>query len=435
MRHRVTTNLGCLEMSENNDRPSEQPATVCQYAEIQGVRHTVTALSGSQFQATGFTGGHDFVQRVQMLDINPETTKVVLIGTSKYPKDRNLHSLPQVSKNIQELLRGFSNPKIIGIPRKNIRRIVNERTPSKVLVELDKELKKAQETIIIYYAGHGLLDEELKLHLTTQDTTRVNVTSNGINYERVRKKIKHSKARRKILILDCCYSGIAVHLGEKPPISLPLENIEIEGTYIITSSPANEEAEAHSLRGEAYTAFSGELLRVLKHGIDNGKAIMTLSEIYENIEKEFKSRKLPKPQQLIVKDMYRLAFAYNRKFEKPQPYPVPLPRPPIILRRNWILTAALAILLFITFASKRFFSHIQVIIRFLSPPVVSTPAPLANKFQVGDKVRVKEGVEGIEGINPGDKGIVMQNDDDILEIKFLSGVIELVSTEDVEKVP
>lgn len=113
-------------------------------------------------------------------------------------------------------------------------------------------------------------------------------------------------------------------------------------------------------------------------------------------------------------------------------------------RRKWILLiVGLAILSFILGASYQFLPGVQTFVhRFVFIPTPAptvtpafTPTPFTEKFHVGDRVRLKEGVEWSEGIKAGDIGTVNQVDGDLLIITFDSGNSEIASSEDVEKVP
>src|SRR6266478_354751 len=90
----------------------------------------------------------------------------------------------------------------------------------------------------------------------------------------------------KILILDCCFSGRAIQFAMGTEDDLLRSNLsDIEGTYVLTSTRANQLAVAPI--GKKYTAFTGELLRALKRGINNGKEEISLRELYEHLRTKF----------------------------------------------------------------------------------------------------------------------------------------------------
>lgn len=93
-----------------------------------------------------------------MLSIDPDATRVVLIGASEFPRDPDhLPELPAVKANIWDLARLLHDPGIVGIPAGNIVTILNEEKASDVQEKLAKVAKEATDTLVVYYSGHGLV--------------------------------------------------------------------------------------------------------------------------------------------------------------------------------------------------------------------------------------------------------------------------------------
>ena len=68
------------------------------------------------------------------LSFIPENTRAVLIGNSHFPKDRKrLAPLLSIKSNIYDFEQILSDPKIIGIPRRNIITLLDEQNPHTVL--------------------------------------------------------------------------------------------------------------------------------------------------------------------------------------------------------------------------------------------------------------------------------------------------------------
>lgn len=252
-----------------------------------------------------------------MLSLVPEASRVILMGASEFPRDPdNLPPIPAVRANIQDLeavLTGYA----MGIPRKNIEIILDERNPSYAAEKIVKASREAEDTLIVYYAGHGLVGQNTsELFLATKLTTVSEAEYNSLRWETVRRAIGESMARTRIVVLDCCFSGRALDIMAAED-SLLQAALEIEGTSAIASAPANQTAKAPP--GERYTTSTGELLWILREGIDNGKEGITLKEIYEHICTEFRRCvHLPVPQQAIFLDIDNQPTAYSvRSFLAP----------------------------------------------------------------------------------------------------------------------
>src|SRR3954453_17392874 len=92
-----------------------------------------------------------------MLSFDTAGTQIILIGTTKCPHDpTNLPDLPSVANNIAELNRIFRDPDIIGLNEENLEVILDPPSSTQLLIRLSKAAKKARDTFLIYYAGHGI---------------------------------------------------------------------------------------------------------------------------------------------------------------------------------------------------------------------------------------------------------------------------------------
>jgi len=249
-----------------------------------------------------------------MLSIEPEKTRAVLIGASRFSRDPdNLPPLPAVKSNISDLKKVLADGNVIGIPPENITDILDESNPARILEELAKASREAEDTLIVYYAGHGLVGKTSpQFFLATEGTTDEDLEYNSIPFENVRRAINETGARKKILIIDACYSGRALDImGTKS--SILQSNIDLKGTFAIASAPSNQPAIAP--KGEKHTAFTAELLKVLNEGIDNGREEITLREIHEQIRAEFRRRTdVPEPKHANIQDADRIIIARNRRY-------------------------------------------------------------------------------------------------------------------------
>ena len=100
-------------------------------------------------------------------------------------------------------------------------------------------------------------------------------------YDELRRVVADSRATKKVVILDCCFSGraLADQAGDEETI---LGQVGIEGTYLLTATAAN--AVALAPPGERYTAFTGTLLGLLNQGIPDGPELLTFAQIYPRLQ-------------------------------------------------------------------------------------------------------------------------------------------------------
>lgn len=239
-----------------------------------------------------------------MLSIDPVNTQAILIGASQFEEDEKLLPLPAVENNICELRRLITDPKVMGIPDGNVISILNPSSSHEILSQLRFIIPKAIDTLIFYYAGHGVDCPSTKLfYLATKTTDRSDPDgSDALSFDRIGKMIikKAISSTKIIFILDCCYSGLAI------------DEFNTKGNrqvFIITATSFNETAKAPL--GAIHTAFTGEFLHLLKKGRKKGKSTFTLREIQEYLEKQLSDKNFPKPKYVNYLGADKLKIAYN----------------------------------------------------------------------------------------------------------------------------
>jgi HEAT repeat protein len=244
-------------------------------------------------------------------------SRVVLVGTTNCPNDAdNLPPLPQVRKNIHDLARIFRDPKTVGLPTESIVKILNVDEASAIGGAIARAAAAANDTLIVYYAGHGLYgDQYCPLYLASKNTISVSKWITGVRITDVKNAIRESPARKRILILDCCYAGRAF-LGMGTPIDEVNSAIDIEGTYGIAAVPGDFKALA--LPGERLTKFTQILINILKQGIPGPKRTLTMDDIYKELRAQVgRETGLPPPQRTNWNEGGLFRLARNRWSARP----------------------------------------------------------------------------------------------------------------------
>jgi hypothetical protein len=168
----------------------------------------------------------------------------------------------------------------------------------------------ATDTLLVYFSGHGVLNEDLtELHLALTDTDENDLRWTSIPFQAVREVFEASPCPRKVLILDCCNSGQVLDslMGDR---ATEPEMWRIRGTHILTSSA--RDLPSFAPVGERYTAFSGELIRLLRDGLPGRPKLLTLSELYGPLSKALVRNGYPEPRQQGSDGYAQLALVRNR---------------------------------------------------------------------------------------------------------------------------
>ncbi|MER6434184.1 caspase family protein [Streptomyces sp900105245] len=115
---------------------------------------------------------------------------------------------------------------------------------------------EATDTLIVYFAGHGSVDADA-LSLALPDTEYGRIET-SLPYDWLRQVLLlDSQAERHVVILDCCYSGLAS--GRMSPSPGLADQAAVEGSFLLAA--AAETRTALAPVGDTYTAFTGALAR------------------------------------------------------------------------------------------------------------------------------------------------------------------------------
>lgn len=265
-----------LAIAEWRERAKETAAAIS--VQVGDARSTV--LSPDDM------GDKNLVRRALAGAPDPQKSSCVLIGVSDYAR---LPRLRAVEQNISQLEDALTDPTIWGIPADRVHTVGYPQPAAAIREAISAAAGEASDTLLVYYAGHGLYDKADKLLLALPEATGKN-KSGTIPWNELAELIRHANSSRRIVWLDCCYAGLALPDKEPPPDLLGVA--EIEGTYMLVAAQKHEEASAPD--GDKCTAFTGELLNVLRNGIASGppaKEFLSLNDIYQEAREALERKK------------------------------------------------------------------------------------------------------------------------------------------------
>ncbi|WP_405060160.1 caspase family protein [Kribbella sp. NBC_01505] len=223
---------------------------------------------------------------------NGDRSRAVLIGTSRFANS-NLPALPAVRRNLSALSRALTDPTSGILPAGNCDVVLNPDSPDAFMRRLRQAAGQAEDLLLVYYAGHGLRHHrrEDDLYLTVQRTDPDGLDGSAVEFRWVRDVVAESSARARLLILDCCYSGLA--LERMSVDSLEERELTVVGTSVMAATPKNKRA--HSPAGEQYTAYTGELLGVLENGSPLAGQPLTVINTHRLLRAALAKKDLPQP--------------------------------------------------------------------------------------------------------------------------------------------
>lgn len=233
----------------------------------------------------------------------------MLIGASAFDC---LDELPAVRNNIAALSRCLLDEDVWGLHPRHLVEVIDPISPADILDPIYDAAGEATDTLIIYYAGHGMVDRRSNLLLALKGSVR-DKPYTATSYESIRDLVMESRAPRRVVILDCCYSGRALGtmgVASADPSDVVAEGADAEGTFVLAAAAENKTALAPP--NELYTAFTGELIRLFEQGHPDGPLFWDLDSLYRAVRSGLVARSRPEPQKRDRNSIGWLPIARNR---------------------------------------------------------------------------------------------------------------------------
>jgi hypothetical protein len=240
---------------------------------------------------------------------DPEGSKAILIGAAQYD-DPALAEIAQARTNVDDLAAILAAPELGGFLPGNVRTMVNPRHKEDAGLEIARWCRTATDTLVVYYTGHGLVDINGELLLATSDTIEAEKEYLSLRAEMLRRAVNQSDAKIKIFIVDCCYSGRAFGQAMANEASGVLDQIETTGTCGLASAPRH--LASLFVEGERHTVFSGELITVLREGLPDEGALLSLFAVYRELRRRMRKREHPEPKIVHSDSVSEFALVRNR---------------------------------------------------------------------------------------------------------------------------
>ncbi|MFC5220452.1 caspase family protein [Streptomyces coerulescens] len=237
--------------------------------------------------------------------MRPDESRAVLIGVAEYPDGGAFDSVEGAPYNVLRLKDLLTDPAYAGFHRKHeyTRTMLNPHTAEGIRVAVKRAAEQATDVLFVYYVGHGSrVGAERELYLTTCTTASgESAETTGLRYTVLRGLLRAARARVVVLVLDCCFSGIATKvLGDQAPAEEAMAEDELldqakvaedvdegllDGICVLASSGPTQTSEASDKASATnYTAFTGHLVTVLEKG-DGDTSPLLLGELFRRTEK------------------------------------------------------------------------------------------------------------------------------------------------------
>ncbi len=138
---------------------------------------------------------------------------IVALGVSDY--DNPDLQLQYAAKDAKDIAAAFGK---YGTGRKHLLVLTDKEVKDKTVLEKVKmflSTASLEDRIVLYVAGHGMLDDQLNYYYAPAGFNIDRIGETGIAMDELTACLKNAKARKKLLLLDTCHSGMLGEAGEE----------------------------------------------------------------------------------------------------------------------------------------------------------------------------------------------------------------------------
>lgn len=246
--------------------------------------------------------------------IDYEASRVILLGTSVYDNS-SLGDVPAVKHSMRGMYAMLTSPRHGGWPEDRVEFWLDRGNARAVAKDLRELAKATAGVFIFYFVGHGTLIEGDQLCLMLTDTEDDDPDLTGLELLQVSRALGHSSAQTNMVILDCCYANRAI--GYMAGAGAPTVE-STPGTYTLTATNRLQQlAKWSGQDDQTPTAFTGELLTLIRAGKNDGPEWLSLNDFYPSLRKRLIDLDLPRPSNDASDMAVRQPFTLNAAHPSP----------------------------------------------------------------------------------------------------------------------
>jgi hypothetical protein len=176
----------------------------------------------------------------------PAEQRVALVVATQAYQDPALRRLRSPARDADDFGHLLADPAIGGF---SVTSMVDATAQSVRIAVADfLAERRPDDLVLVYFSCHGLVDLRRRLYFAASDTTKERLAATGLEAQWLLDQLEECRAKRQVLILDCCFSG-AFAAGAKGSDELGLGERFLgpgRGRVVLTASRGSE----YSFEGE-----------------------------------------------------------------------------------------------------------------------------------------------------------------------------------------
>jgi hypothetical protein len=220
------------------------------------------------------------------------TGRALLISCARYGAGEG--TLPDVRGALQDawvLRRALTDPSI-GLFGADALTVVQDPTGDEIVERLETFVGAAtrNESLLIYFSGHGLLDLPTgEFYWAASDTSVESPAATAVPASVVRVALNRCASSSVVLLLDCCHGG-ALDAG------IPADPYAGYGRYVISATRAGQIGADVTDRQERASPFTAALVDALEHATDrDNDGYVDVVDVYDHVARIMSRRGEPAP--------------------------------------------------------------------------------------------------------------------------------------------
>jgi F0F1-type ATP synthase assembly protein I len=161
---------------------------------------------------------------------------------------------------------------------------LQDKTSKDASTAIERILKNADgDLIFIYFSGHGITDFEHNLCLVFSDTDEDTLLTSSLTFDFISKCIRFPSKKSVVIVLDCCYSGVAGIRDLSSDVMGSLKKYTGSGTVILTSTGSTGAPTAREDEKLGHGIFTNYLIEGLETGNadKNLDGYISIDELYD----------------------------------------------------------------------------------------------------------------------------------------------------------
>jgi acetyl-CoA synthetase len=210
---------------------------------------------------------------------------------------------------------GMLTGPLCGWPRERLLELGNERSPGDLPDQIITAFDGITDVALFYYVGHGQIspDDQLCLGLVQSRPEANRRAATSLRFSDVRQALQDSSATSKIVILDCCFAGLAASNTLAGLANDVLDKTAGTGAYTMAATSAYATAwyEDDPAQARPQTFFTKYLVDLVEAGIPGQPSRLQLDQLYRHLRDSLAADKRPVPGNRVVNDAREFVFAYN----------------------------------------------------------------------------------------------------------------------------